>query len=447
MMRICRSIIGLAVCMACTAAYGSVIIHVDNLNGNDGNDGRSPGTAVATFARAMSLSTPGGGLNIANTGKPYYESLFLRGGLGEKGKDFVVEGNNAVISGLRNLNANEFIDKGNGVFYLKIGKRNSNVNPRMFVNDRQLPEAAKTGELGEGEFRHADEGFYFRPESGKRISDYPLQGSTGDSGVLFIHARNVTVRNLISEHNANDGFNLHGSCHGITIENVVGRNNGDDGFSAHEDVEVQVRDSVFHGNVYGIEDVNASVSGYRNVTVHDNAIGVHFSGGIHTLISCDIRDNGIQLVVDPGAPSVYLGTDRAPMIFGGKSFVKNCRISGKDNGIKVGNRVSLTLIGSDVNSGKCAIELLPGSELYMLTSVVKGQPPLRARQAKIFGDRNMFHPDSFMLDGKAVDIQTFKRDSNSNSMSFCEEARYKDGKVIQQPFMDKSPRIGLGTDF
>jgi hypothetical protein len=441
-----RKCLGIIVTVICAFSVIATEIHVNNLKGDDANNGTTPASAVATFARAMKLVQPGGKLNITNTGTPYYERLIIRGDLGKDGNDFIIEGNNAIISGLRPLATNKFIER-DGAFFIAIGKRGSHMNPKLFAGGRVLPETTKREELNPGKFFWAGDGFYFIPEAGKTLADYKFQGSIEDSGVAFIGGKNILLRNLISEHNPNDGFNLHGSCYGITVENVVGRNNGDDGFSAHADVEVQVKNSVFHGNTYGIEDVHASITSYRNVKIYGNRTGIHFSGGIHQLINCEIKDNSIQLVIDPGIAFSYLGTSREPAIFSGKCFVKNTRISGNGIAVRIGSRASLTLISSDVLSEKgTALELFSGSELFILASVVRGALPLQMNKAKIFGDKNLFFPDKFRINGTDLNLETFKKATSGNAESFSETPRYKDGILVQQPFMQKSPRIALGVN-
>lgn len=421
----------------------SAEIFVNNRSGKDSNDGLSAGNAVASFAAAMKLARPGDSLNIANTGTPYYESLIIRGNMGKDGLDFTVEGNGSVISGLIPLETDKFIPQDKGFFFL-YGKKNSNVKPQLFHDGKLLPEAAKPDSTKPGEFCRTGDGFFFVPETGKSIKDYRLQGSLRDSGVVFLRASNVMVRNLISEHNANDGFNLHGSCHGITAENITGRFNGDDGFSAHEDVEVQIRNSSFHGNSYGIEDVNASVSSYRNVTVSDNKTGVHFSGGIHQLINCRITNNAIQVQVDSGNPAAYMGTVKEPAIFNGICFIKNTRITGAGVSLRISSRSSVSLIGSELYSDNIALDLHQDSEVFLLGSVVHGALPLQMNKARLFGDKNLFYPEKFKIDDTETDLAGLRKSTQSNADSFCEKPDFSNGILRQQPFMQKSPSLFLG---
>lgn len=435
--------LAVAIISLCTFQVQCAEIHVNNKTGSDRNDGLKPTSAVASFAQAMIIARPGDILNIANTGNIYYESLFLRGELGKDGRSFVVEGNGATISGLADLDMSKFSVMGTG-YFLNIGKRNSNVKPKLFIDGKVLPEAVRAETTKPGEFCWTGDGFFFIPAVNRKIADYKFQGSLRDSGVVFIGARNVLVRNVISEHNSNDGFNLHGSCFGITAENITGRFNGDDGFSAHEDVEAEVRNGRFYGNSYGIEDVNASLTSYRNVVVENNLVGVHFSGGIRRLIGCRIENNGIQVVVDPGASAAYLGADKEPAIFNGSCFIKNTVIKGDEIGLRVGAKSAVTLINSEIKSAKIAIDLLPGAELFAIADVIQGAVAIQMNQAKVFGDKNLFFPDKFKINGADTDFVGFKKATSSNALSLCEIPKYQDCKLQQQPFMDKSPRIMLG---
>lgn len=438
----------LLILAACGAMLSLVAtdVFVNNRTGSDTNDALAADRAAATFDKAMKIAKPGDRLIIANTGKPYYESLFLKGDLGKDGQNFVVEGNGAVVSGMGKLDMNKFELKDNQYYY-ELGKKAANLNPKIYLGEQLLPETKDLKNIKPGEFAWTGSGFLFVPAAGKTIKDYELNASLRDSGVVFIGAKNVTVRNLVSEHNQNDGFNFHGSCYNLIAENIVGRNNGDDGFSVHEDGEVAVYNAEFYGNCYGIEDINASVTSYHNVKISNNQTGIHFSGGQRALVNCTLTDNVKQVFINSGTPSGYLGTDKNPGAYAGTCYIKNMKISGGDFGIRVAERAHVSMFNSEISVNSNAIELSNGCELYLTGCVISGDPAAVINQSTLLGDKNLFYPGNFKVDNKPVDFAAFLQQIKSNAESVCEEPQYDNGELRQQPFMSKSPRLKLGRGF
>ena len=163
---------------------------------------------------------------------------------------------------------------------------------------------------------------------------------------------------------------MHGSCHSLFFENITGRNNGDDGFSVHEDGEVYVRAGEFYGNHYGIEDVNAARSFYNGIKVHNNAVGVHFAGGNHSLVASTIYDNTeMNILINAGAPSLYLGKDRSLSIFDGECFIKNTVVR-NGLGIVILKRSKVSIIKSAFKDCKVGIKLKKGAECFLSASLV-----------------------------------------------------------------------------
>ncbi len=423
--------------LAATLSLPAAEWFVNNRTGDDANDGSSAAKARKSFAAVMKLVKPGDTLQIADTGSPYYESLALRGDFGKNGAPLTVEGNGAVISGLTELDPAQWVPRDGGFFY-PIGKRPSNWRLYLYENGRRLPLDS---------FAWKGDGFLFRPAEGKTPADYRLSANLRDSGVQIGHGKNITIRNLVAEHHGNDGFNIHGSCYGLRFEGVTGRHNGDDGFSAHEDGEAYVINSEFHGNSYGIEDINLSRTTFVNVRIHGNQTGVHFSGGYHALIDCTLSDNLVQLRVDAGRPAVYLPDAPEAAGFDGECFIKNTRVTGGNEGLRVSRRSKVTLLNSLFRTGGAAVELTPGSELYLAGTVLTGDLPIAVNQARLFGDKNLFFPDRMKFDQKGVALAEFKELTKSNAQSIAEEPRLKGDRVEQQPFLGKSPRLHLGPGF
>lgn len=100
-------------------------LYVDNLKGNDANDG-SREKPLASIERACKLVQTGGRIEVTNTGTPYslpYDGpgkprglRLLRGGTAEQ--PLVVEGNGAVISGLAVIPAEAWKREAEGIYSL-----------------------------------------------------------------------------------------------------------------------------------------------------------------------------------------------------------------------------------------------------------------------------------------------------------------------------------------
>lgn len=419
---------------------------VDNRAGDDANDGSRAEAAKKSFSAVTKLLKPGDTLQIVNTGIPYAEALLLRGNFGLNGKPLTVEGNGAVITGLVQLDPKKWTVKDNGFFY-PVGKHPSNWRLYLYSSGKRLPGCAAPADCTPGSFARSEDGLFFRPEEGRTPADYLLEANLRDSGVQILSGKNITVRNLISEHNGNDGFNMHGSCHGLRFENIVGRWNGDDGFSIHEDGEAYVAGAEFHDNSYGIEDINLTRTTYSGVRIYGNRTGVHFSGGTHALIECDFHDNAVSLRVDAGRTASYLPEPREASAFRGECFVKNTRIAGDRDGLTVTSRSTVTVMNSLIQSGGTAVKLAPGSELYMAGTVLVGECPIETDKATLFGDRNLFYPDQMKFDSRTVALPEFKKLTGSNALSISEKPRIEGNSIEPQPFLAKSPRILLGPGF
>ena len=102
-------------------------IYVDNILGSDKHDGLSPKPTgsnhgpVGTMAKAVSLLKTSDRLNIANTGKPYRDSihLFQQGGTPEK--PAIIEGNGAIMEGLETVRPSEWTVEPDGLLSIPWG--------------------------------------------------------------------------------------------------------------------------------------------------------------------------------------------------------------------------------------------------------------------------------------------------------------------------------------
>ncbi len=330
-------------------------VYVDNRTGDDARDGAAATTAVRSLKRAVELCAPGDVLRLA-PGEPYRESLAFGNKGGTVAAPIVVEGQGAVLSGLRPMPAADWQDRGNGLFFLPNGVRQSAARPFLVRDGAMVTRKAKPDQVGVEESCWDASGAYFRVAPGKTMADYELEGTLLLAGVALTGGCYIQVRDLTCEHFANDGFNVHGSCQGLLFQNIVSRWNGDDGFSVHEDVGVVVLGGHFHHNDFGIQDINISRSSFYGVLAeHNRLAGMDFMGGYHALVDCVARDNAgpqIQIYSDrtkhmrePGNPLadgilvlknvLTIGGKQGLQVRGGHVDVAACTFSGAEEGVRI----------------------------------------------------------------------------------------------------------------
>jgi hypothetical protein len=435
--------IGILTLFACLFAGTSSAAtwHVDNRRGNDTHDGRAPGRAFKTIARAVKAAQVSDALSLANTGVPYLESIRLVGGGGTPSKPFTIEGNGAVISGLRPVATNDWKRRSDGVFEIS-GHRPYGF-PTLLIDGRQTPEGNPDA-LQPGQWawpRKPDtrrEGVLrFRPGYGKTPADYRLEATLGESGLQISSSSYVTVRNLISEFHSNDGFNIHGTdCRGFLGENIEGRFNGDDGFSIHESIEAVVRNAWFHHNGSGIEDVNLSRSFYSGIRVHDNRrTGVLFIGAFHSAVDALVENNPVNFRIASSVTRHLVGSEHSP-IRETSVYLQNVVTVGGNVGVSLAGSARLMVLNSIFREAQTGIESIGDSQLHLTKSVVVDceKHELSCRGKSFYGDYNIYHPGRFNVAGKEYTADDWT--------AFLSAVGHHEHALIKNPALTKSHRIG-----
>ena len=143
---------GLTVLAAMAAGSLSArTVHVDNVRGDDARDGAVAGTAVRSLARGVSLCGPGDVLSLAASEIPYSEGLVFSGKGGTPAAPITVEGNGAVLSGLRAVGGEEWREAGPGLFLLPAGKGpRGAAMPYPTAAGERLPEVRNPDALQSG---------------------------------------------------------------------------------------------------------------------------------------------------------------------------------------------------------------------------------------------------------------------------------------------------------
>jgi len=440
----------LAACLAAGLATADTW-HVNNKTGDDANDGRSANTAFATIARAVKAAGTSDTIALANTGSPYREAIRLAGLGGTPAAPFTIEGNGAVLTGLRPLPAERWKPAGEGVWLFPIGKKPYG-NPFLVHNGRRLAAAKSAEAIEPGQFFWDGEGIGFRPEAGKGIGDYALEATLVESGVALAGASYVVCRNIVSEYHSNDGFNIHGDCRGVAFENIVARHNGDDGFSIHECGGAVVRNAHFHHNRWGIQDVNASRSVFNGVTCEDNeANGADFVGGYHSLVDCVVRNNrAAQVNIRGGRPKHLVGGETDPLCEG-VAFLQNVLIEGGPEGLRVGGSARATVRNCTIVRTGVGVVVRGEAFCHLTSSIVAdcGRMELDSASANFVRDHNLYHPGRFRWLGRDFGPgrwDAFRAAAGHDASSLLGEPRLRrDGSwhpLPGSPALKARPRIG-----
>ena len=377
-----------------SAAFGATY-YVDNRAGNDHNDGKTQERALATIARAVSLSNTSDTIVLAKTGIAYNEPILLvqRGGTPQK--PFTIEGNGAVLSGLRTLAPDKWKKTGDDLYFFPLSQTPYG-QPYLASGGKKLVEGSAADALAPEQFYwDRQTGIFFQCDPGKTPASYDLGATLITSGFATASASYIVCRNLVCECFANDGFNMHGDCRGIQLENVVARYNGDDGISIHETGGLVVRGAHVHHNTFGLQDVNAARSRYAGVVAEHNHVGASFHGGFHSLVDCYLRDNtAYQIDIVAGSPKHLIGSDHNP-ICRTTLFAGNVIVSGKGSqvGLRIGDGARAVVEHSVFTGTRTGILIEKGGLCHLTTSVIADcQCAIASDSTEVFRDYNVYHP-------------------------------------------------------
>jgi len=383
-----------AILLCCLSDSWGATYYVNNRIGNNENDGLSPKAPVATIAKAIQLSQTSDTLELSNTGIAYREPMLFRRLGGQPDRPFLVEGNGAVLSGLKSIDPAQWQNVEENLYVLQLEKSPYG-NPYLVSRSKRVGQA-KSLESLDAEQHFWDRGankVYFHCAAGKQPIDYQLEATLTTSGFTLGSASYIVCRNLICEHFSNDGFNIHGDCRGIRLENVIARHNGDDGISIHESGGLMVQNAYVHDNYYGIQDVNASRSVYNGVLAERNRVGVSLVGGYHSLVDCQIRNSTHKEIDIAGSsPRHLLGSDHNPLC---KTilFAQNVSLFGNGNqmGLCIRNGASAIMEQSVISGSETGLFVDRNSHCHLsLTAITDCKLILKSESKNSFFDFNIY---------------------------------------------------------
>ena len=254
-----KRILALA-CLAETLLLAAApTLYVDNLKGNDANDG-SREKPLASIERACKLVQTGGRIEVANTGTPYslpYDGpekprglRLFRGGTAEQ--PLVVEGNGAVISGLAVIPAKAWTREAEGIYSLPFYPM-SNLFRRDLSRNYWLPGTqiwfvdgkAAPNLLDRESLEKTPNGFWWNKKerkvlyhlpAGKQLSELKIQLPANYG--FYIHRDHTIVRNFTMMFSWNDGFDAAETPKRAMYVNCLAYNSCGQGMSIHDASDV-----------------------------------------------------------------------------------------------------------------------------------------------------------------------------------------------------------------
>lgn len=227
---------------------------VDNRIGSDGFDGRNPqplserSGPTRTIGRALARAGSGDTVIIANTGRPYFESLQLFGERhsGSFGSDFRIVGNGAVLSGLRLVPPSAWQHAGGDLWRMQTHRKG---HVQLMLDGQRVPRhEGPPNALPVGAFCLHRGLVYFRGGTGERAPEMEFAFGYDDVGLTLYKVHDVTITGLQFYNYRLDGVAAPDSARRITLEGVTAVGNGRAGLSLDGVSTVVVRDGVLTGN-------------------------------------------------------------------------------------------------------------------------------------------------------------------------------------------------------
>lgn len=217
-------------------------IFVDNLNGDDRNNGTqaTPGPSrigpLKTIGRATWIAEAGDRIVLAKHDEPYREMVCLIGprNSGFQETPFTIEGNGAVLDGSAPINSEDWDHAVGDVFQVRFRYM---AYPMLFEGEKLLPRvtlanAGDVSQLQVGQWASSHGKVYFRPAADRSLLTYPLYGASLATGITLFQVDNVVIRNLTVQGFRIDGISAPDAAEVVRLEKVVSRANGRSGLSA-----------------------------------------------------------------------------------------------------------------------------------------------------------------------------------------------------------------------
>lgn len=288
-----------AITLIFACALEAAVFYVDNVKGNDANDG-SAKAPFASVEYGISKLKTSDQLEVVNTGKVYQRpypgasgrNLPVRSG-GTLENPLIINGNGAVLTGLSIIPPEKWLKKDNNLYSLPFwpmsnmykGYKTQNYwleQPQIWWVDGKPAKNCKSAE----ELSETPGGFWWDKSNKKVIFNLPKDQKLEELKIelpansgFYIGGDHVIIKNFYFIHSWNDGFDAAGkNQHGV-FKNCVAIDNCGQGFSCHDTSNIYYEDcAAIRCASSGSCDVHWCTTRYHRCIFMDNA----FEAGIYT---------------------------------------------------------------------------------------------------------------------------------------------------------------------
>lgn len=265
-------------------------LHVDNVMGDDRNDGSAPevlGERVGPFrtiTRALSAVRKGDRVILANKGEAYRESITLQGGRssGLHMAPFELIGNGAVLDGTVSVPAFAWTHYRGNIFRFHPLKTSFQIlyHDGKPAQRRRVTSSEGIEDLEPLEWCLFERHIYFRVEEGRLPQSYELTYTGLPVGITLYEVHNVVIRDLVIQGFQLDGVNAHDGVQEAVLTGLNCRGNGRSGISVGGASQVVIQACLVGNN------------GEAQVRT-EGASQTH-------IVACDLLDNTAPKIVRDG---------------------------------------------------------------------------------------------------------------------------------------------------
>jgi hypothetical protein len=229
----------IAVLLVASTSASARDIFVHNIVGDDRRGGTvadvtGEGGPCRSIAKALRIATPGDRIVIANTGRPYRESITLQGPRHSGTDRFptVIVGNGVTLDGTMSLDAAQWEYAGGGAFRTRPPHMSFQ---QLFLDDqpatRKQPLPGESPQLGPHEWCLLQGWICFRPEDGRHPGAYNLSCCGEQVGITLYNVHDCVIEDLTLRGFWLDGVNCHDNVKRTDLVRLTAIENGRSGFA------------------------------------------------------------------------------------------------------------------------------------------------------------------------------------------------------------------------
>ena len=252
--------IGLLIALATLCNFTAAReIYVNNISGSDLLDGSLASNSdvgrgpYRSITRALKAAEPGDHLIIANTQRPYRESVTLEGSRhsGTPYQPFSIESAGAVLDGSKNIPQDAWQHVSGDVFRFQPFKKDF---AQVFLDGAPaVRRPASDSEdwvnrLEPKQWSLVDGWIYYRVEPHMLPQQYPLTYAVLPVGLTLYKVENVVISGLVIQGFQIDGVNLNDASGPTVLSNLTSRANGRSGIAIVGDSQVELNGCILTDN-------------------------------------------------------------------------------------------------------------------------------------------------------------------------------------------------------